>query len=158
VDTFSAGFEEGSPPSQLQENLFVQQNRHVKELTARVSLYAGNITLNMDLLRMRGATLMSFEEGKPILLKIRGIMPFVEKAKALLTVQPQVDRSPLNRNTDDKLAKVQTAIEVFSNEIQAIMQALSENVDTFAEEDLQDLADSLSKVDELSDVTALDDS
>lgn len=45
------------------------------ESRSRMVTYAGNISLNMDLIKMRGASLLSFEEGKPILLKIRAIMP-----------------------------------------------------------------------------------
>lgn len=83
---------------------------------------AGNVNLNMDLVRMRGSTLQTFEDGKPILLKIRSIMPYVEKAKSIVPTPIQTDRSALSRNTDDKLAKVITAIEVFTTEIQAIIQ------------------------------------
>ncbi len=117
-----------------------------------MAVYAGNINLNMDLIKMRGASLVSFEEGKPILLKIRSIMPvrtfvytiynvyfllqYVEKAKSALTTPVQVDRSLLNRSTDDKLAKVQSAIEVFTTEIQMIMTSLSDNSETLSDSDL----------------------
>jgi len=119
-------------------------------------LHASNVTLNMDLIKMRGASLMSFEEGKPILLKIRAIMPFVEKTKTALTTPVQVDRSALNRSTDDKLLKVQSAIEVFTTEIQLIVTALSENNESLSEADLDMLVEQLQKVDELSEISQLD--
>lgn len=60
----------------------------------------------------------------------------MEKAKSALTAQVQVDRSALNRATDDKLVKVQSAIEVFTTEIQMIMSSLSENNEALSDADL----------------------
>jgi hypothetical protein len=57
------------------KDLFMQNNQRTRELRAKMVLHASNVNLNMDLIKMRGASLMSFEEGKPILLKIRAIMP-----------------------------------------------------------------------------------
>lgn len=60
----------------------------------------------------------------------------MEKAKSALTTPVQVDRSALNRATDDKLVKVQSAIEVFTTEIQMIMNSLSENSESLSDADL----------------------
>jgi len=110
----------------------------------------------MDLVKMRGASLFSFEEGKPILLKIRAIMPYVEKAKGVLIAPVQVDRSSLNRNSDDKLVKVQSAIEVFTTEIQLIMGALSDCGEALSDADVDMVVEQLQKVDELSEISQLD--
>jgi hypothetical protein len=148
--------EEALEDVHIQENMFVQNSRKTRESRSRMVMYAGNISLNMDLVKMRGASLLSFEEGKPILLKIRSIMPYVEKAKAVLTTPVQVDRSSLNRTSDDKLVKVQSAIEVFTTEIQMIMSSLSDVSEALSDSDVDMVVEQLQKVDELSEISQLD--
>ena len=60
----------------------------------------------------------------------------MEKAKVVMTTPVVVDRSSLNRTSDDKLVKVQSAIEVFTTEIQMIMASLSDSSESLSDGDV----------------------
>ena len=54
----------------------------------------------------------------------------------MMTTPVVVDRSSLNRTSDDKLVKVQSAIEVFTTEIQMIMASLSDSSESLSDGDV----------------------
>jgi hypothetical protein len=132
-----------SPAIKAPSQPIVTQNTTMRTPSSHISLLATDVIGSLDLMKLRAAGIEVFDDGGPILMSIKSVMPLMEKLKPMLPNVPQVDKSQLAANTDDKIQKLKNVINVFASEIQLIVQTLKENVDKIPEKDVALVADQL---------------